>query len=772
MAFPTGWARRCSLVISNTAVSADITDFPWLFTRANLPQEMFDADGSYHALEGGGDVIFTSDASGNTRLSIEVVSFHIDNDPSNGYAEIWVKVPQISSATGATVYVWYGKSGESQPARDAAYGSESVWTYGYRGVYHFNQQPPTTLNDSSAYEHHATASGFEGNECINGLYGKAMSPSGGSSVNEYYTVADAASLEPTTVSLECVIRWPKQLGDYAKIIHKGTGASSPYGSWCLQHEGTVGYGNQNISIQIGRSDGTRKSSTGNILSIDTWYSVIGRTYENARYTQIFTNGVSRDFDDHGSGNFLYDSKGLGIFATGDVAGSSWRGIIEELRFGSAERGSDYAQAFHSTQFGISTYTTPGTPETMSATIAPSSIASSEAWGTLEVNLQIQVGSITSSEAWGTLLVDMNIDAGSIVSSEAWSNDIQVEMQIQVGSIVPPETQWGYPSVNSQIVAGSIISGESFDNPQVDMQVQVGSIASSESWGTPILSTGVQLLVSSIPSSASFGTTQIDMQIRVDGILSSESWGDTQVEFQVALSSIPSSETWGTVQVNQQIQLDSIPSSEAWDNPHIIISSHIFVQSIQSSEAWGTPSISGPQAIFVDSILSSELWGSPVIIRDLQVLVQSIPSSERWGDLQVIIEQFIIIDPGIVSSESWGIPHVSLPYVSSFKRMMEQDLDEGFFNDEEFAMPITITYADGYTHQIKAIFDNEYMSIDADTGAPVMSRNPVIWMQESKYKRQYTQGCHVRINGVTYRCMEPQPDGTGLLVLELHHQKVV
>jgi len=64
-----------------------------LLTAANLPSEMFDADGSYPARSDGGDIRISKDAAGATQLAREIVNFNIDNDPANGYAEIWVKIP-------------------------------------------------------------------------------------------------------------------------------------------------------------------------------------------------------------------------------------------------------------------------------------------------------------------------------------------------------------------------------------------------------------------------------------------------------------------------------------------------------------------------------------------------------------------------------------------------------------------------------------------------------------------------------------------------------
>ena len=152
MAYPTGWGRRCELKIASSKVSANLSSFPVLLNEDTLPSEMFDADGSYPALNGGGDIRFSSDEAGDTQLPCEVVSFVTDNDPANGTAEIWVKVASVSSSADTSIYVWYKKSGETQPAIDATYGAENVWRSEYKLVSHDGGETDSTSggNDGTA----------------------------------------------------------------------------------------------------------------------------------------------------------------------------------------------------------------------------------------------------------------------------------------------------------------------------------------------------------------------------------------------------------------------------------------------------------------------------------------------------------------------------------------------------------------------------------------------------------------------------------------------
>jgi hypothetical protein len=135
MAFPTGWERKCAITIADTNVDGDLSNFTVVLNEDALPSEMFDADGSYPALEGGGDIRFSSDYDGANQLPCDIRAFHIDNDPANGYANIAVKVPSILASGGATIYVWYNKAGESQPAAADTYGQYNAYDGDFIGVW-------------------------------------------------------------------------------------------------------------------------------------------------------------------------------------------------------------------------------------------------------------------------------------------------------------------------------------------------------------------------------------------------------------------------------------------------------------------------------------------------------------------------------------------------------------------------------------------------------------------------------------------------------------
>jgi len=127
MAFPVGWSKqKIKIDITDLSLSADVTDYPYLLTEDAFKDRVFSLSD-----DGGGDLRFSSDAAGNTRLPCEIVTWNT----STKKAEIWVKIPTVVHDAPFYIYVWYDNTGETQPARDEAYGSDSVWT-GYEAVYH------------------------------------------------------------------------------------------------------------------------------------------------------------------------------------------------------------------------------------------------------------------------------------------------------------------------------------------------------------------------------------------------------------------------------------------------------------------------------------------------------------------------------------------------------------------------------------------------------------------------------------------------------------
>lgn len=147
--FPAGWREKIGLLVHHAHVMETVTDMPVLITTACLPDYVVDADGGRAALNGGGDIRFTSDLEGRNLLACHVVSFVTANDPANASAEIWVRIPTLSPTADTMIFMWWKKAGVSQPAVGAAGGQYAVYSgLGLTHVYKMEDDEDATINNN------------------------------------------------------------------------------------------------------------------------------------------------------------------------------------------------------------------------------------------------------------------------------------------------------------------------------------------------------------------------------------------------------------------------------------------------------------------------------------------------------------------------------------------------------------------------------------------------------------------------------------------------
>jgi len=356
--------RKCELVIQSSQVPANLTDFPLLLTEATLPLGMFNADGTNPALNGGGDIRFSSDAGGSTRLSCEIVTFTTDNNPTKGTAEIWVKVPFVSSSSDTSIWVWYDSTGATQPAASAAYGSESVWDANYMGVWHLNE----TVTDEATTGNHSDATSNnndgtqDGNDDIAGKIGTAQDFDGTDDVG----MGAPASLEMGTADLT-VSAWVKISTTPLQesiIIAKGAAGSFDTG-YHFRYDNLSGG-----EFRFFLGDGTRVTARSNNtlgLHDNTWHLVAAVADRSADVT-FYVDGSPAGTDDISSKDGIDITDATENFAIGCYGGGcggplEMIGGIDEARVSTTLRSADWITAEYNNQDTPSTFVIEGTPAT-------------------------------------------------------------------------------------------------------------------------------------------------------------------------------------------------------------------------------------------------------------------------------------------------------------------------------------------------------------------------------------------------------------------------
>lgn len=130
--FPTDWNSRLSITIDNTKIDSDLSNWTFVFDQSfnsvlTSIDGPLDADGSKAIINGGGDIRFSSDEAGTSQLAVDVRAAVTDNNPANGDLELAINMPAVSSSADTTIYMWWGKSGETQPAVGTTYGQYNAY---------------------------------------------------------------------------------------------------------------------------------------------------------------------------------------------------------------------------------------------------------------------------------------------------------------------------------------------------------------------------------------------------------------------------------------------------------------------------------------------------------------------------------------------------------------------------------------------------------------------------------------------------------------------
>lgn len=160
------WAYRLKVVISSDNIDSTLTDFPvklYLSTASGT----FDADdvsAIFDELTSDANrkKIAVTSADGTTQLYVEIEKW----DDASEKAQLWVKVPSISSTADTVLYFYY----DSAQSDNTTYvgdtdstPAQSVWDANYVLVYHMNQDPngdgANAIKDSTSNNNDGTPAG-------------------------------------------------------------------------------------------------------------------------------------------------------------------------------------------------------------------------------------------------------------------------------------------------------------------------------------------------------------------------------------------------------------------------------------------------------------------------------------------------------------------------------------------------------------------------------------------------------------------------------------
>lgn len=368
--FPTDWGRRCALVIQSSEVVTTCSGFPILVTEDTLPSEMFDTDGSYPAISGGGDIRFSTDEDGNTQLPCDIENFTTDNDPANGTASIWVNVPTVSSGTNTTIYVWYNNPGESQPGKYDIYGKEAVWDSNYMMVQHMNQDPsgsaPQMLDSTSNNNKGTSVGTMLTEDLVDGQIDKALDFDGSDDfIDLPDDIVTTAIIETNGLTISA---WVK--ADTSGTLRAIAG-QKPNPVYLYLSSGGI-YISDSDKAQITLFNVEYKHLQGTTtLNTTNKYHIVGTFNATDDQARIYVNGSLENTSIGNSGKFLTGANISNYIASSDGGGGEdywFNGTIDEVRFSSINRSSGWIETEYNNQNSPTTFIIEGAPETPGAPV--------------------------------------------------------------------------------------------------------------------------------------------------------------------------------------------------------------------------------------------------------------------------------------------------------------------------------------------------------------------------------------------------------------------
>ena len=343
MAFnASDWGRR--VLLTGLTPSASFSGFVALVSLDNLPVESIDA-GTNSAINGGGDLRFSTDSAGVNQLPLEVVSYVTSATESSRYVQLWIRFPTYASGT-REVYMFYKKAGETQPAVVAAFGRNEVWQ---DREYQYNLFDSSAIIDSTGVTT-PTVSGTPTDD--------QTSPFGSGvrfGISEFIDLEQNVGDTTGDITLRAWIN-PNTSNSFGTIISIRDGGSFSY-QWRLEA--------LDPAILIGSSS---PDSPGPDLLIGTWVqltlTVSGTTITYYRDgSSLGTQTVTGDRSLNSS---------IDTFIGNQQLGAPLHDILSSLANVSASFGaisSDLISSEYDNQNNTSTFWTTGTPEDTSTDIS-------------------------------------------------------------------------------------------------------------------------------------------------------------------------------------------------------------------------------------------------------------------------------------------------------------------------------------------------------------------------------------------------------------------
>ena len=335
------WEYRRILTIDNSGQGTALANFPVL-VRLNSSRI------NYNSVQNNGEDLRFIDNDGTTELDYEIEIWN-----ESGESIVWIEVPQVD-ASSATDYIvmYYGNN--TAPAGENAQG---VWDNNFEFVWHMGEQPGGSgdIRDSTANNMDGSTLNMEAADRTGGFMGYGLDLDG---TDEWIDPVDNGNgifHDTFTIkTVEICFRADNTANDQSLFDEGG----STNGFWIGLNSNAVRVDSRDSSSQITVSSAFTDTSN--------FYYIVGKFDNGTLYKYV--NGLEQSAATGYSGGEISSHSGMpGFGASADsdgaghsVAGYYFNGILDEIRFSSSARSSDWIQAQSMSLNG--TYITFGSEE--------------------------------------------------------------------------------------------------------------------------------------------------------------------------------------------------------------------------------------------------------------------------------------------------------------------------------------------------------------------------------------------------------------------------
>jgi len=348
-----GWKYRVKLTLDSGDIDAALTNFPVLiYLSSSSGLSTSDLTFIFDELGANSLKLAVTTDDGLTECYVEVVSW----DSVGETAELWVKVPSISSSSDTILYLYYDSTHADNSSYVGVTGStpaETVWDSNFKLVYHMNDNPDTSsVMDSTGNDNDGTKKGVNEPIEASGKIGKAQDND-----NDYIQILNSVELNPTDYLTLSFWYKPKTVlfANYRYLFIK-------IGQYWIEHYKT---GQIKFGLDTTDDGGSSKQVISDILPTDDIYYYFTWTYDGANI-KLYLNGVYIRQTAETHQIDVDQTKNIILFAFDTAPNYSADSELDEIQFsGGVARSSAWIKASYETQRdSLITYGTVETWETV------------------------------------------------------------------------------------------------------------------------------------------------------------------------------------------------------------------------------------------------------------------------------------------------------------------------------------------------------------------------------------------------------------------------